>query len=913
MRKGRFAGLNENPEAAARISWADLLLFDFREADDQYDEQVARQRAGTLAYSAPFLALAHLVCGAALLLGLLDAGIAPHPWLFGLPLAALLLLDLRLWLLSARRTRKERRPHLVIRLTALYTVLGGLIWIVIAGSFAEAWPRAGNAQTGAALAAGMATTVAAFMAIPGLVIIGCVAAVGAVALFTDSPALIGMAAAFSGLLASLSLFRARDALLVAHRRMAADWQADQAGRFIAEFEQSGCGWFWETNADGLLTYVSEPVAKELGRERGDLIGGRFAELMLVEDSPEPEAGRPTLGFHLSARFPFAHLMVAPKGREDVSWSLSGRPNFDEVGRFLGFRGIGVNVSAQQRADVQSNRLATYDSLTGLPNRARMRDMLDEALSNSTSRKQGCSLLLIDLDRFKQVNDTLGHPIGDLLLKEVAQRLSAVIGGEGQVGRLGGDEFEAVLPGIEEEGRLAALSEALIRQASEPYLIRGHTILIGASVGIATARPGKGVAETMIKEADLALYAAKRGGRGTFRFFEPAMDAAATERRILETDLESAIAKGQLKLVYQPVVSAATEDLVGFEALLRWHHPIRGLLEPADFLALSEASGLITGIGEWILRTACADAAKWPRHLRLAVNLSPVQLEQPALAGVIAGAAAAAELDPDRLELDLREDVLIGDSPETGERLARLKGLGVRLALDDFGAAPSSMISLRTVPLDRVKIHPSLLRAALPDGSRAQAILAALVALAHELGTAVTAEGAETHEELALIRKLGFDDIQGFLFGRPVPAEEALQLAERSRPVSARNVRARPPRHSLIRRGAMLWRGDSFPVRLRNVSADGAMIETDEPFEPDTQVELDLSGDVRLGAIVRWSQDGRVGLKFHEPFDLQRLGKAKNRPAGTGILRPDYLKSETSPDSPWAARQDRLTVKDVRRH
>ena len=686
--------------------------------------------------------------------------------------------------------------------------------------------------------------------------------------------------------------------------------SERACRLVASFEESGLGWFWETDADGRVRYLSEPLARALGHERAGLIGRGFEELLLVEDSSEDT--RPALGFHLTSRFPFADLLVAPNGRRDLCWSLSGRPSFDEVGRFLGFRGIGLNLSEQQRAELRAGRDAACDSLTGLANRARIRAMLDEALANADSRKEGCGLLTIDLDRFKQVNDTLGHPIGDLLLKEVAQRLSVVVGSEGQVGRLGGDEFEALLPGVDEEGRLAALAERIIGKLSAPYVVRGHTITIGASIGIAISRPGKTLADALVKEADLALYAAKGAGRGTYLFFEPEMHAQESERRILENDLGHAVTGGQLRMTYQASVNAATEDLAGFEALVRWMHPVRGPMAPAEFLTLAESTGLIGGIGEWAIRTACADAAKWPKHLRLIVNVSQAELEQPQLTALVAGALAASGLEPDRLELDIAEQAVLADMPEIRTVLAGLKALGVRIALDDFGLGAASVRSLKALPLDRLKIHPVLLRAALPEDSRTLPVLTALVALAESLGMAVTAEGAETLEDLALIRKLGCDEIQGFLFGRPMAADEAQVLASASKPVSAgEEVQPRAPRHSLIRRGALRWRGGSLPVRLRNISAEGAMIESDQPIDAGAAVELDLSDGVRLTGEVRWSQDGRIGLKFLESFDLQRLG-SNRRSVKAGSVVPDYLRTELEPDSPWAARSDKLTIREVKR-
>ena len=752
------------------------------------------------------------------------------------------------------------------------------------------------------------------MGIPALVLLSCAAALGAAVLFTG-PLVVTMAATFSACLVGLSLVRARDSIAAAHRRLCEDWQAGQASRFVAAFAASGRGWFWETNADGALTYVPEPLARELGRDPDDLIGRPFAELLLVEDLGSGESDRPTLGFHLSARFPFSEVIVAPNGRQDVCWALSGSPSFDDLGRFLGFRGIGENLSEERRALVQTSKLARLDSLTGLPNRGAMRAMLEEALANSASRRQGCALLLIDLDRFKAVNDTLGHPVGDVLLKQVAQRLSAVIGEAGQIGRLGGDEFEAVLPGEEEEGRLAALAERLIQQVSKPYTIRGNSVAVGASVGIAVARPGRTYAEQLVRDADVALYAAKAAGRGTFRMFEPEMQSQASDRQILLKDLEDAVAKGQLRLLFQPVVDAASEDLAGFEALLRWSHPVRGPLAPAEFLAVAEESGLIDGIGEWVLRTALAEAAQWPRHLRLSVNLSPSQLRSARTVAVVANALAASGIEPERLELDFREDALLADSLQASEAVTALKGLGVRLALDDFGTGASSLASIRTAPLDRIKIDQSFLRSARAERSRSRALLGALVGLSSSLDMEVTAEGAETLEDLTLARRLGVTHIQGFLFGRPMPAAEARALAAKAAAVPAREAqRSRPPRHSLIRMGTLHSGPEAFPVRLRNISGGGAMLEGEQGgLLPGTEVQLALEDGLMIPAEVRWCEEDRIGLKFTAAFDLRRIGRAGSAPApAVKMMRPAYLDTEASPDSPWAGPKERFSIRDVRR-
>ncbi|HEX8527153.1 EAL domain-containing protein, partial [Allosphingosinicella sp.] len=891
-----------------------LLLFDFLEAADQHDERVACDRVHSIAHSAPFLAVAHLVCGIVLLLAHRDLGVAPDPWFVGAPLAAILLLDLRLWSLTARRAR-PKRPHLLTRLTALYALLGAILWLVVVAATVEAGVGSASGSAQAAMIAGMAATITAFMSVPALLIISCSGAVAAAALFTQGWSILAMSAAFSACLAALSLVRARDSILAANQRLIADWESGQAARFVAAFEQSGRGWFWETNADGALTYLSETLAAELGKTGRELAGRPFAELLLVEDTGPGGTDRPTLGFHLAARFPFSEVIVSPNGRDDVCWSLSGSPSFDDLGRFLGFRGIAENLSEERRAQVMSSKLARIDSLTGLPNRAAMRDMLDEALTNAERRKQGSALLLIDLDRFKAVNDTLGHPVGDVLLKQVAQRLSSIVGEVGQVGRLGGDEFEAVLPGEEEEGRIAALSERLIQQLSKPYLIRGHTVTIGASVGIALARPGKSYADALIRDADLALYAAKAAGRGTYRFFDAEMHSQATDRQILQKDLEGALAKGELRLLFQPIVEAASEDLAGFEALVRWAHPVRGQLAPAEFLSIAEESGLIEGIGEWILRSACEQAAKWPRYLRLAVNVSPVQLRSAGFAATVANALASTGIEPARLELEFREDALLADSLQASEAIAALKGLGVRLVLDDFGSGACSLASLRIAPLDCIKIDQGFLRSALSTRSRNHALLSALVTLAESLRMEVTAEGAETLEDLALARKLNCSHIQGFLFGRPMAAAEAGLLAAKAAAVPAReSQRGRPPRHSLIRRGTLQSGGEAFAVRLRNISGGGAMVESDEPVPLGAEVQLALEDGLTIPAEVRWCEENRIGLKFTGAFDLRKIGRAKPAapPPGLQMLTPSYLASETSPSSPWAGRKERLNLKDVQR-
>ncbi|MFN3944057.1 MAG: EAL domain-containing protein [Allosphingosinicella sp.] len=810
-----------------------------------------------------------------------------------------------LWLAGLRRADAAQGGYLP-RLAAIASALAA-IQLACGGALLAG----GGPSTAAVVLAG---GIAVLLPFPILL---AAAAAAAVLILAATLGLDGAAigAAFSACLVGLSLSRARDTLARAREQRASERQARMARLFVGDIERGGRGWFWATNADGLLTYVSEPLAAALGRRAADLAGRPFGELLLVEDEEEEggDPARPTVVFHLSARFPFADIPVRPNGRTDVRWLLSGTPSFDERGRYLGFRGMGTDISERERGEVEKSRLATLDSLTGLANRAMMRRTLEEALRNADSRKEGCALLLIDLDRFKQVNDTLGHPIGDAVLREVAQRLAAVIGNDGKAGRLGGDEFEAVLPGIDEEGRLAQLAGRLIEQLSLPYLIKSHRISIGASVGIAISRPGKTLPDALVKEADLALYAAKANGRGTFCFFEAGLQTRETDRQILAADLRRAVEQGQLSLVYHPIIEAATEEPVGFEALLRWAHPTRGPLSPAAFLPVAEETGLVVDIGRWALAAACADAAQWPKTCRVAVNVSPVELARPGFAAGVAEVLKATSLPPERLELDLREESLVAEGGCAQAALAELEALGVRLAIDDFGAGQSSLASLRNAALDTIKIDPAMLRAAADRaGGRNGAAVRAIVAMAEGLDMTVVAEGVETLEELALARELGCAQIQGFIFGRPVAAAEAARMARESRSVDARGLAySRPPRHSLIRNGSLKVGQRTHEVRLRNISAAGAMLECAGRFKEGARAELDLGGGIRLPAEIRWAHDGRLGLRFATEFELRELGQ--KAPAATvQPLMPEYLKSETSPASPWAGRKERLTLKDVRR-
>ena len=659
--------------------------------------------------------------------------------------------------------------------------------------------------------------------------------------------------------------------------------------FVNEFENSGRGWFWETNPQGTLSYVSQQLADDFRCEAPELLGRQFTDLLSVDTSPgETTEERKTLGFHLSARFPFSDVIVRAASDEDIHWSLSGNPIFDERGRFLGFRGIGTDLTEQRRSEQEISRLARFDSLTGLPNRALMRQTLDEALRNATNRRKGCTLFLIDLDRFKNVNDTLGHPICDALLRQVADRLKLAMGDHGQVGRLGGDEFKAVLPGTVETGLLESLARTLIEQVSRPYMIEGHKVTIGASLGIAIGDPGRSSADSLIRDADLALYAAKAAGRGKHCFYEPSMHSEASDRQVLENDLRQALDRNELWVAYQPIVLVAGEEVSGFEALVRWKHPVRGSISPEKFIPLAEECGMIGKIGEYVLRTAVAEAARWPDNVRVAVNLSPIQFNDPHIVDTVAAVLADYGVNPARLELEITEGVFLADSDMTDSTFARLKSLGVRLALDDFGTGYSSLGYLKKAPFDKIKIDQSFVRGAASTTKRNSEIIRASVTLAESLGMDTTAEGVETHDDLYLIRELGVSQVQGYIFGRPMPAEEARTMANSSRVEAEGYQCIREPRQRLMRRAIAAINGQTTEIRLRNISAMGALVECDQNVTPGTSLTIDIVGVGPVVGTVQWAQAGKFGVQFTEQFDLGRLAAKAPRSNDVTMLQPWYV-------------------------
>ncbi|QXQ06139.1 EAL domain-containing protein [Sphingosinicellaceae bacterium] len=426
--------------------------------------------------------------------------------------------------------------------------------------------------------------------------------------------------------------------------------------------------------------------------------------------------------------------------------------------------------------VRNAELALRDGLTGLLNRKALRERLVERLSAASRTGESTAVFYIDLDRFKAVNDTLGHPIGDALLRKVAERLKSALREGDLAARIGGDEFAVIQSGAPQPAAAVALATRLVDLIGRAYAVDGHMLHIGASVGVAVAPNDGREPDALLKNADLALYRAKAEGRGCHRFFEPGMDERMQARRSMEIDLRRALALKQFEIAYQPQIDLTSNNITGFEALLRWRHPTRGIVSPGDFIPLAAEIGIIGAIGEWVLRTACMQAAGWPESLTIAVNIAPIQFRSGKLVEVVTAALALSELSAQRLEVEITEGALLEDTVDVLRTLSRLRDVGVSVSMDDFGTGYSSLAYLQMFPFDKIKIDQCFVRDMDAHADR-RAITRAIIALASALGMRTVAEGVETEAELLCIRAAGCDEVQGFLTGRPMPAAAVTALLQ----------------------------------------------------------------------------------------------------------------------------------------
>ncbi|CAN5178756.1 EAL domain-containing protein [soil metagenome] len=543
-------------------------------------------------------------------------------------------------------------------------------------------------------------------------------------------------------------------------------QSESASLLLQEYEQRGVGWLWEVDSENRTTYISSRMIALLGRPASQLLGHSFPSLL---------GGNAELGRKLLEKAPFANLEMELATTHGARWiAIAGDPIIDTAGRFEGFRGVGSDITEIRQTQERLTHLANMDVLSGLPNRGRVRQLLGEALRSATAANHACAILFLDLDGFKPVNDTFGHPKGDAVLRAVAKRLVQEVGASGNVGRMGGDEFAVVIPDAQSRTKVEQLAQRIIDSVKQHYDIDGTRIEIGVSIGCAFGPMDGATVDDLILKADLALYEAKGAGRGIAHYFSSELQSEKEDRVRMEADLRAALANKQFHLVFQPLIAARNQKLVGFEALIRWNHPIRGLVPPNVFIPVAEEIGVMPAIGEWVIDEACRAAATWPEAISVSLNVSPKQIILPSLPNLVSEALARHRVQGNRMELEVTEGVFLGDNGPTLDVLGRLRALGVGIALDDFGTGYSSIGYLNKAIFHKLKIDGSFVREA---GTRPDniAIIQSIVQLAQSFRMSVTAEGVETPEDFERMRELGCDTIQGYLFGRPLSYARANEM------------------------------------------------------------------------------------------------------------------------------------------
>ena len=631
---------------------------------------------------------------------------------------------------------------------------------------------------------------------------------------------------------------------------------------LDQLEQSGLGWFWASDVEGNLTYLSAAIAERLDLPLSELLGKPLASVF----SPlEGEGRTKSLSLMLGAHKAFSGFAVrATKLPDGAVLKLSGQPAFNGK-KFAGFRGTGADITDEYYREAETARLAKFDSLTGLANRHRMAQVIDSTLTAFKQAKRNCAILMLDLDRFKQVNDTLGHAAGDELLKQVSDRLQRSIDRECEIGRLGGDEFQVMIPDLDDRGELGEIAMKIIDMLKQPYSLDDGRCVIGASVGIAIA-PHDGVTrEEVVRSADLALYSAKNSGRGQYRFFSGDLENEAIFRRRLEADLGEAVRENQLFLKYQPIVDARTQGVHALEAHICWNHSQRGEIDEEEFASILDGASQVVEVGNWAIAEACRHAAEWPDGVRVGVNV-PVQLfGSNDFVDEVAKALKDADIAPNRLELEISEAVFFGDTNAVDRTLAQLFKLGVRLTLDEFGSGYSSLAYLRRAPFDTIKIDENLIIEAEQREGRELGLVKAIVALAGALEMDTIANGIESTHLLASLKECQVRYVQGPIFAEPMAREdvetELIGDAWKIDPSGDRTKRAR--RRTVFRKIQVIHDDHSYEVTLRNLSKTGALIEGLVDVPKGTQFVVDLGGgQLAVATVIRTNGDTQ-GREFEQ--------------------------------------------------
>jgi diguanylate cyclase (GGDEF)-like protein/PAS domain S-box-containing protein len=532
--------------------------------------------------------------------------------------------------------------------------------------------------------------------------------------------------------------------------------------------EASSDWIWECDPRLQMMFLSTRFSDVTGIAAANVLGKTLSQFFQSDSGND---GWTRLLQETAERHAFRDLRCLYKDASGATrvCRLAGRPSYNASGQFVGFRGTATDITEEVEAQARASHLALHDALTGLPNRVLFRERLNAALASNDGNLSRVSVICLDLDHFKEVNDTLGHGAGDVLLRQLSQRLLGCVRSTDTVARLGGDEFAIIQVGVNQPLESEQLCRRLIEVVRAPFEIEEQELHVGVSLGIAVCEGTDNDPERLLKNADIALYRAKQAGRATYRIFEAQMDLELQERKSLEHDLRQAMLKNQLELHYQPLIDISTKKVAAVEALIRWRHPTRGIVSPIDFIPLAEETNLIVAIGEWVLETACRQALEWP-DLRVAVNLSPVQFRNRELVEVVKDVLRRTGLQPERLELEITESVLINDVSSALATLTALKELGVKIAMDDFGTGYSSLGYLNSFPFDKIKIDKSFI-GGMSDKDKSGAIVKSVISLGQSLNMVTTAEGVETAEQATFLKAEGCDQLQGYFFSRPVAAEE----------------------------------------------------------------------------------------------------------------------------------------------
>jgi len=633
---------------------------------------------------------------------------------------------------------------------------------------------------------------------------------------------------------------------------------------LDELEQSGLGWFWASDKSGNITYLSPAIAERIDVPLDEILG---EPLSSVFTSADRDGRTKSLPLMLGAHKAFSGFSVHAQKRPDGAvLRLAGQPAFNGK-TFVGFRGTGADISDEYHREEETARLAKFDSLTGLSNRHRMKQLIDTTLTAFKAAKRDCAVMMLDLDKFKQVNDTLGHAAGDELLKQVADRLNRAVEVECEIGRLGGDEFQVMIPDMDDRGELGEIAMKIITMLKQPYSLDEGRCVIGCSVGIAIA-PHDGVSvEEVERSADLALYAAKNGGRGQYRFFSGELENEAIFRRRLEENLGTAVAEDQLFLKYEPIVSATDETVRALEAHICWMHDQRGEIDEEEFGSILEGSSQVVEVGTWAIREACVHAAGWPETVRVAVNVPVPLFAASGFVDVVSDALAKANLPADRLELEISEAVFFGDTNAVDRTLDQLFKLGVRLTLDEFGSGYSSLAYLRRAPFDAIKIDEKLVAEAEAHDTSDLGLITAIVALAGALEMDTIANGIETNDLFLQLKDCGVKCMEGPIYSDPISREavetELIGDAWQITPSGDRLKRAK--RRTVFRKIQVIHDDHSYEVTLRNLSRTGALIEGLSDVPKGTQFVVDLGGGQLAVATVIRSNNDTQGLEFEQPL------------------------------------------------